>query len=246
MRHEMGSKCRAIRPLIAEVVDADADQRVVRLVELHALECDACRAELDRMRCALGMLADLEPVEPSADFEDRVMARVRAHQLGAWSWSDMTDRIIEALALRPFRTAALTGGLGVLAGVALGVAPAGLLPASGTPPPPPLAAESALPAARPAPLPAAPIPPAPDPELQIAELTDSESDPDSLPTDQADELEQALSVLEARLAAESGAPPIATDPRSAPHAADAGIVPAALDARDRAVILETDRRRRSF
>jgi len=132
----MGSKCRAIRPLIAEVVDADADQRVVRLVELHALECDACRAELDRMRCALGMLADLEPVEPSADFEDRVMARVRAHQLGAWSWSDMTDRIIEALALRPFRTAALTGALAVLAAVALRVSPAGLLPASGTPPPP--------------------------------------------------------------------------------------------------------------
>ena len=105
--------CRAIAPLILEAVDPDVDARVLRVVELHAIECHACREELDQLRVALGLLETLDEVEASPDFEARVAARVRAHQLGRWSWDDLWARVIEALAARPFRTAGLAGALAV-------------------------------------------------------------------------------------------------------------------------------------
>ncbi|MAE71253.1 MAG: hypothetical protein CME06_12400 [Gemmatimonadetes bacterium] len=228
-------RCNAVRPLIAETVDADADERVVRLVELHAEECVKCRSELDRMRAAIGLLESLEPVEAPADFEARVMARVRTDNLGGWTWREVSDRVAEALALRPLRTAALVATCAVL-GVAL-LRPVETSPFTG--------AASRI-AQRDEPIPVLPS----EVIASIAgpvEVGDLAAVPeDSALTAEDGHLESAFGELEARLAAETVSLPLVPEPLGGAAPPAARIVPAALDARDRAAILETGRSRRSF
>ncbi len=231
-------RCNAVKPLIAETVDADADDRVVRLVELHTQECEKCRLELDRMRRAIGLLEILAPIEAPADFEARVIARVRADNLGGWSWREVADRVAEALAVRPLRTAALVATCAVLGVVLLrSPGPAGTLPATEAP---------------------ARVTQSVDPtRILPSEAITSLTGPyavgdlaavpeDSALTASGDDLESAFGKLEARLAAESVSLSIVPDPPGASLPQNVRIVPAALDARDRAAIRETGRSRRSF
>ena len=113
-------RCCGVRRLIPEAVDAEPDSRVLRVVELHADACESCAAELAGLRQAMSLLEVLPEVSVSEDFERRLLARVRSHELGRWTWDDLKDRLIEGLAVRPLASVALAS---VLVLVALSVFP---------------------------------------------------------------------------------------------------------------------------
>ncbi len=99
--------CAAVAALLPEAVDPEVDPRVLRVVELHAAVCPSCQDELDSLRLSLALLAELPEVEASADFEAKVMARIRQRAIGTWSLASLRERVLEYLAARPFQTAGL-------------------------------------------------------------------------------------------------------------------------------------------
>jgi hypothetical protein len=244
--------CRAVAPLILEVVDPDVDERVLRVVELHAIECDACRDELDRLRVALGLLEALEEVEASPDFEARVAARVRAQRLGRWSWDDLWARVLEALAARPFRTAGLAGALTVASVMLFRLqdpaAPVtgGLLARIGPAAPDVgaqvLAARPGVEMAVPRVRGRMPVAVAADSAAgdSMTQLAVAESRPQAQPG--GDELGVVFDALEARLA-EPGAQLPTVDPGPWPSYAPGEIVPAALGTPVAPAVPESERRR---
>lgn len=230
------AECRAVAPLIPEAVDAEADERVLRVVELHVTACESCRAELDQLRVALGLLETLEEVEATPDFETRLMARLRTQRVGRWSWADLRDRVLEGLAVRPLRTAALAGTLAVVSIAVLRGNPSRMqedltarMEAWWTDPvldhSPTLVS---TPAQRPADLPAA--------ATMLATGTDAPAD-----SSESDELEAAFDALEERLATRGAELPL-IDTGPWPTYAPGDIVPAALGTEEDAGNPTTGRR----
>lgn len=53
------------------------DDAQAAVVESHLLTCERCRNEVEEWRALFGALTSIPEIEPSADFIDKVMARVR-------------------------------------------------------------------------------------------------------------------------------------------------------------------------
>jgi hypothetical protein len=82
-------------------------------MQRHVLECEACARHDTMVRRALLVVRNVPRIEPSADFSERLHARIRALDLKA---SDRSDIGMHARV-----------GLGTFAAVATGVMAAGLL-----------------------------------------------------------------------------------------------------------------------
>ena len=69
------SGCREVGELFFDYLEDNLDNRIKAKVETHLASCAECRAELERCRLTLALLADAK-AEPPGDFTASVMARI--------------------------------------------------------------------------------------------------------------------------------------------------------------------------
>lgn len=65
-------------------VEGRLDEADRAIVESHLVSCGHCRHEVDEWLALFAALSDLPDLEPSAEFADRVMARVRITPRRVW------------------------------------------------------------------------------------------------------------------------------------------------------------------
>ena len=98
-------KCRKAQKMLSARFDGELDTKRLADLEQHLTGCHPCRQFSERLACSEQALELLTVSEPSADFTDRVLARLpeaEPRTTGVTSWIH---------AIRPARAAAAVVGL---------------------------------------------------------------------------------------------------------------------------------------
>ncbi len=145
-RSEDGSRCGDLRPLISAFCDGEAGAKDIDLVREHLRACAGCRATMRAYRATPGAAAALAPVLPARTLLERVQDLGGAVQArlpfggGGGGGDSAISQVAAAGGTRGAGMAALAKLLTICAGaaggaaacVAVGVAPAPLIPAHET------------------------------------------------------------------------------------------------------------------
>ena len=68
--------CAAIQELLSEYIDGTLDAKTVQVVERHVSVCEDCKETLASLSAIVEELKTLEPVEPPADFLEKIHQRM--------------------------------------------------------------------------------------------------------------------------------------------------------------------------
>jgi anti-sigma factor RsiW len=71
--------CREIVQLLMAFLDGDTDPETTHAIDRHLSRCAKCQAVLNTYRKTVQLLSNLRLDEVSADFSEKLLARVRAH-----------------------------------------------------------------------------------------------------------------------------------------------------------------------
>lgn len=69
--------CKAAREMLSPYLDRELAPQDREAVRMHLAQCDACRTEERDLRTLKGLLLGVRAPEPAADFEQRLMSRLR-------------------------------------------------------------------------------------------------------------------------------------------------------------------------
>jgi anti-sigma factor RsiW len=69
--------CAAIQELLSEYIDGTLDAKAVQVVERHISVCEDCKESLASLNAMIEELNALEPVEPPADFLEKIHQRMK-------------------------------------------------------------------------------------------------------------------------------------------------------------------------
>jgi anti-sigma factor RsiW len=79
--------CAQISELLTALVDNELTDAEKAVVEAHLPGCPKCRAQVESLRAAIATLAALPALEPSARFEEPVLAALRPTRLHRPHWA---------------------------------------------------------------------------------------------------------------------------------------------------------------
>ena len=106
--------CQEFPSLYSSLIDGCADERELRVLQIHLQDCAHCRRRASEMRCLSSELRALEPPKPEADLTTQIRAALqREARLQASYARDRADLV------DLWRTRLYSQGIGALVSVAL-------------------------------------------------------------------------------------------------------------------------------
>lgn len=72
--------CKWTDSRLSGYLDGELDASEMRTVRTHLAQCESCHAELEALRAIKGMTSSLPTLELPEDFEERLVAKVFAHE----------------------------------------------------------------------------------------------------------------------------------------------------------------------
>jgi anti-sigma factor RsiW len=94
--------CKNIQALLSAFVDGELSGQQMLELRAHMADCRCCREEEAEMRLLKSLLTATPMIEPSADFEERLISAVFQHE-------------VEAEPMTYFQSASLLGGISLVA-----------------------------------------------------------------------------------------------------------------------------------
>ena len=104
--------CRSFRRHHLAYLDNTLPGELLVAAECHVIECEGCARHDTAVRRALMLARNLAPIEPSADFQARLEARLRAELATGGSRSTKGDEFVGDFVVGSDRTALLQRALG--------------------------------------------------------------------------------------------------------------------------------------